>query len=210
MSDDDETDLKEQTAAELPSARWHRLTEEEGRARYDLLSITDDSVDYDDIFGGDPISFFVHRGDLAVPGPLVIGNDESRAVFVIEGSLEVAGALVVKHSGSPAPLWIRGNLVAGNLAVVMNAHLLVERNVTVAGELAVMLRDSGHFVVGGSLSTGTSIAASFDGVILLPDDSVEPLSGDELEARFSAEVLEIPNRPLAIALVASRGESLLR
>lgn len=194
----------------LPGARWRELTEAEGRARYDLLAVTDDSIDYDDVFGGDPISFFVHTGDLQVQGPLLVANDGQRAVFVVEGSLTVDGTLVVVDNGPTAPLWVRGALTADTLGVFLNAHLLVEEDVAVQGTLVFHLRDSGHFVVNGDLTAGLSIASSFDGALYLPETELPPLSGDELAARWTDEVGAMSGSPRAIALAVAAGRPLLK
>ncbi len=212
MAPDDEDDDWVPPRTNLHSASdavWRPLADPDGRDRYSLLEISGDSVDYDDVTGGAPLEFFVHEGALSAAGPLVLAGDGPPRVYVVEGDLVVSGPLVLLGDGQAAILWVRGSLRAQALVAVRGALLFVEGALTVDRELALYLSPAGHFIVDGELTTGVSIAASLDGCIAVPESAAEPLTGDELEARWSRHILEIPNRPLALVHATLAGLPLL-
>lgn len=195
MSDPDEEDPSISFDA-LPGASWRDVAFADGQARYDIDEMTDGSIAYDDLTGGDPLRFAVHDGDLRVPGPIYIRNAEPGMVYVIEGSLVVDGPLVLADSGRYVPLWIRGDLEVSQLAVLLDAHLFIEGNLRVAGELVTYLKDAAHAIVLGTASAASWVQFYDRGAIELP--GLEPIEVEETDERLAREVAEIPNKPLAI------------
>lgn len=184
---------------QMPGARWQPLASEVARERYSLLEVSDDSIDYDELTGGDPIAFHVHPAGLAVAGPLWIRNEEAGHVFIIEGDLAVEGPLVIGDHGRYVPLWIKGNLTAASLAVLHDAHVFIEGDLRLAGELVTYLGDAGHLVVHGELTAAAWARMSTRGAVYLPESTPEPLQDEPLEARLAPAITAIPNRHLAIS-----------
>ena len=170
--------------------------------------MTDGSIDFMDLTGGDPLRFAVHDGDLHVKGPIYVRNPEPGTVYVIEGNLTVDGPLVIADSARYVPLWVRGNLVVSQLAVLLDAHLFVEGNLRVEGELAMYLKDAAHVIALGTASVGSWVRFSRSGAVYL--EELEPTMVDETDARLAPEVAAIPNKPLAIGEQVFAGRSVLR
>ncbi|MCY0994736.1 hypothetical protein OV203_46855 [Nannocystis sp. ILAH1] len=61
--------LEPQPYTALPGARFQPLARELGLARYNLLAVSDDSVNYEDLFGSREVDFRVHQGTLTLSGP---------------------------------------------------------------------------------------------------------------------------------------------
>lgn len=192
----------------LPGARWTDVAFEEGTQRYDIDAMTEGSIDFEDLTGGDPLRFAVHAGDLHVTGPSYISNDKPGTVYVIEGDLTVDGSLALADSGCYVPLWVRGNLVVPRLATLRDAHLFVEGDLRVEGELAMYLDDAAHVIALGAATLGSWVCFSKRGEVYLGE--LEPMLVTENDERLAAEVAEIPNKPLAIGETVFAGRSVLR
>jgi hypothetical protein len=164
------SDRAEITLHELGGAIWKKVPTAEATEKYDILEVTDDSVDLDDLFGDEPDHFFVHDGSLRCRGPLAISHlpeARNRTVFVVEGDLVVDGALSFENSDIYTPLWVRGSLEATNLAALLDACIFVEGDLRVGGVLATYLTDAGHLVVHGAARFGTHLALSHRGAIAM-------------------------------------------
>jgi hypothetical protein len=181
---------------------------DDGAERYDISEMTDDSIAYEDLAGGDPIRFAVHRGALRVAGPIFVENDEAGTVFVIDGDLVIDGPLVLADSGCYVPLWIRGDLDVARLAVLRDAHVFVEGNLRVAGELVVCAKDAAHAIVRGATTAGRWV--QFDQRGVLDFGELEPTFVDDADPRLATEVAEIPNKPLAIGEQVFANRDVLR
>lgn len=192
----------------LPGAKFHSLPTEEGLERYDLLEVSDDSVNYEDLFGGDDVSFFVHDGALTLRGPLQVTNEEP-AVCVIEGDLVVEGSLVICDWDRYVPLWIKGSLTAKDLLLSADAQVFVEGDLKLSGTLVTDTSDAAHLVVHGETEIGTWLRPSQRGAIYLPESTPDPLQGDDLEARLVPE-LTTGNRSRTWCERVLAGQPLLR
>ncbi|MBZ4399245.1 hypothetical protein [Myxococcus sp. AS-1-15] len=116
---------KPQPYTTLPGARFESLAADEGLARYDLLGVSDDSVNYEDLFGGGDVNFVVHEGTLSLRGPTYVGNEDP-LVCVVEGDVIVDGPLVIRDVGVYVPLWIKGSLIARDLLLSDESQVFIE------------------------------------------------------------------------------------
>ncbi|MCP3063326.1 hypothetical protein LXT21_31560 [Myxococcus sp. K38C18041901] len=175
--------LKPQPYTTLPGARFQPLDTEEGLERYDLLEVSDDSVDYADLFGGGDVNFVVHEGSLSLSGPTSVQNEEQR-VCVIEGDLIVDGPLVIHDVDVYVPLWIKGSLIARDLLLVDDAQVFIEGDLKLSGNLVTEVTDAAHLVVHGEAKIGAWLRPSERGAIYLPESVPDPIEGDALKARL--------------------------
>ena len=168
---------------EFAEAAFRTLSADEGRARYSLREISDDSVDYDDLFGGADFEFAIHDGDLALAQPLHVRHSDPQ-VIIVDGDLVVDGALVLSDNGVYVPLWVTGALVARDLGVFCDAHLFVREDLRLEGQLVTMTYDAAHLVVHGEVRASAWLRMSSRGAVYLPASTPDPLEGDALAARW--------------------------
>jgi hypothetical protein len=200
---------KPQPYTTLPGARFHPLETELGLERYNLLEVSDDSVDYEDLFGGNEVAFVVHEGTLTPGGPTYVGNEEPM-VCVIEGDLIVDGPLVIRDLGLYVPLWIKGSLIARDLLLSDEAQVFIEGDLKLTGNLVTNCTDAAHLVVHGEAEVGAWLRPSHRGAIYLPESVPEPIEGEDLAARLAPTLASPPNRSDALCEHVLAGQPLLR
>ncbi|MFP2907001.1 hypothetical protein ACLESD_18540 [Pyxidicoccus sp. 3LFB2] len=171
----------------LAGARFQPLERELGFEHYNLLEVSDGSVDYEDLFGGQEVDFLVHDGTLTLSGPAYVRN-ESPAVCVIEGDLRIDGPLVISDLGLYVPLWVKGSLYARELLLSDEAQVFIEGDLELTGNLVTLCTDAAHLVVHGEARMGAWLRPSQRGAIYLPASTPEPLEGDALAARLAPTV----------------------
>lgn len=176
--------LEPQPYTALAGARFQPLERELGFERYDLLEVSDDSVDYEDLFGGHEVDFVVHDGSLTVSGPTHVRN-ESPMVCVIEGDLIVDGPLVISDMDLYVPLWIKGSLIARDLVLIADAQVFIEGDLRLTSNLVTHGTDATHLVVHGEAQIGAWLRTSLRGAIYLPASTPEPVEGEALAARLA-------------------------
>lgn len=164
-------------------ATFRPLSAEAGTAQYALLDVSDDSVAYEDLFGGGDFTFAIHDGPLSLPGPLLVRNEEPH-VIVIEGDLVVDGPLVLADNGIYVPLWITGSLIASDLAVFSDAQLFIQGDLRLSGTLVTQTSDAAHLVVHGAATAQTWIRATSRGAVYLPATVPDPIESDALTSRW--------------------------
>lgn len=176
--------IEPQPYTTLAGARFQPLERELGFERYDLLEVSDDSVNYEDLFGGQEVDFVVHDGTLTLSGPTFVRN-ESPVVCVIEGDLVVDGPLVISDLGLYVPLWIKGSLIARDLVLTDEAQVFIEGDLKLTGNLVTHGTDATHLVVHGEAQMGAWLRTSLRGAIYLPESTPEPIEGEALAARLA-------------------------
>lgn len=176
--------IEPQPYTTLSGARFQPLERELGFERYDLLEVSDDSVNYEDLFGGQEVDFVVHDGPLTLTGPTFVRN-ESPGVCVIEGDLVVDGPLVISDLDVYVPLWIKGSLIARDLVLSDDAQVFIEGDLKLTGNLVTHGTDATHLVVHGEAQLGAWLRTSPRGAIYLPESTPEPIEGDALAARLA-------------------------
>lgn len=163
-----------------PEAQWRSVSQQDGCSRYNLIDVSQDSVDYEELFGGDDFEFAVHDGALVVSGPIFAVNKYgTRNVFVVDGDLVVDGTLALFARELYVPLWVRGTLSAHHLCVHGDAQLFVEGDLRLGGCLVTDLSDAGHLVVHGSTSASAWLKQSTVGALYV-DTEMNPIEGDAL------------------------------
>ncbi|WP_426748596.1 hypothetical protein VZQ01_19185 [Myxococcus faecalis] len=173
---------KPQPYTTLPGARFEPLATEEGLERYDLLEVSDDSVNYEDLFGGGDVNFVVHEGTLSLRGPTYVGN-EYPLVCVVEGDLIVDGPLVIRDVGVYVPLWIKGSLIARDLLMSDESQVFIEGDLKLTGNLVTNVTDAAHLVVHGEVQVGAWLRPSQRGAVYLPESMPDPIEGDALKEK---------------------------
>lgn len=143
----------------LPAANWDAVPVEEALEQYDMAEASNcPSWDVDEYFGEEPEHFYVHRGDLAIDGPLALGNgpdEDEDTVYVIDGDLTVSGPLTFCNADVYTSLYVTGSLVAQDLVCLWDSCLFVGRSLTVRNLLATSLYDPAALVVKGPVSART-------------------------------------------------------
>ncbi|NTX62883.1 hypothetical protein HUA74_19735 [Myxococcus sp. CA051A] len=175
---------KAQPYTTLTGARFEPLATEVGLERYSLIEVSDDSVNYEDLFGGRDVTFVVHEGTLSLSGPTYVGNEDPM-VCVVEGDVIVDGPLVIRDVGVYVPLWIKGSLIASDLLLVHEAQVFIEGDLKLTGNLVTNGTDATHLVVHGEAQVGAWLRPSQRGAIYLPASIPDPIEGDALAARLS-------------------------
>ncbi len=187
-------------ATKLPKlARWKKVAfdsddsdESESSARYDLLEATNDSVDYEDLFGDVPEHVMVHEGSVSADGLVSLRGWDARegsqqTLYVIEGDLTINGTLVFAQSDICTTLWVKGTLRAQRVALASSAVLIVGALI-VDDVLLTNLEDAGHLIVHGPCEARVWLDLWFRGSIELDelpkgcyrsDDEREKHGGDE-------------------------------
>ncbi|MCY1056185.1 hypothetical protein [Nannocystis sp. SCPEA4] len=193
----------------LPSARFQPLARELGLARYNLLEVSDDSVNYEDLFGSREVDFVVHDGALTLSGPTYVRNEDPM-VCVIEGDLIVDGPLVIRDLDLYVPLWIKGSLIARDLVLSLDAQVFIEGDLKLTGNLVTYGTDATHLVVHGEAQVGAWLRPSHRGAIYLPASMPDPLEGDALAARLAPTLDPRGNLPLTLCEHVLAGQPLLR
>ncbi|MCP3141873.1 hypothetical protein [Pyxidicoccus xibeiensis] len=176
--------------------------------RYNLLEVSDDSVDYEDLFGGLEVDFVVHEGTLTLSGPAYVRNEDP-LVCVIEGDLIVDGPLVIRDDVY-VPLWIKGSLSARDLVLSNDAQVFIEGDLKLTGNLVTYGTDAAHLVVHGEAQVGAWLRPGQRGAIYLPESVPDPLEGDALLARLAPTLDPRKNLPLALCEHVLAGQPLLR
>jgi hypothetical protein len=86
---------------------WKKVSidgdEDSDGSDFDLITATNDSVDYDDLFGEEPEHAMVCASSVKVDGDLTLSGwqakkDAQQTVYIIEGDLTVDGTLVFSQS----------------------------------------------------------------------------------------------------------------
>ena len=201
--------VEPQPFTSLPAARFQPLARELGLARYDLLAVSDDSVNYEDLFGGNEVGFVVHDGTLALSGPTYVCNQEPM-VCVIEGDLIVDGPLVIRDLDLYVPLWIKGSLRARELVLSHDAQVFIEGDLKLTGNLVTYGTDATHLVVHGEAQVGAWLRPSHRGAIYLPASMPDPIEGEALAARLAPTLDPRGNLALSLCEHVLAGQPLLR
>jgi hypothetical protein len=120
---------------------------------FDLLTATNDSVDYEDLFGAVPEHVLVHTGDVTVSEPVSLRGWDARkgsqqTLYVIDGDLTIRDLLVFSQSDLCTTLWVKGALRAPRVALSGSAVLIVG-SLHVEDVLLTNLEDAGHLIVHG-------------------------------------------------------------
>lgn len=142
-------------------AAWRRVPLDEAED-HDFLAATNDSVGYEDCFGGDPSHVMLHEGSLRIAGLVELNGwkaarDAQQTVYIVDGDLIVDGALVFDQSDIMTTLWVTGALRATRVACASTAMLIVGGVLEVADLLITDLEDAGHLIVHGPLVAPTWI-----------------------------------------------------
>ncbi|WNG18550.1 hypothetical protein [Cystobacter fuscus] len=193
----------------LPGARFQPLATALGLERYNLLEVSDDSVNYEDLFGGNEVAFVVHEGTLKLSGPTYVGNVDPM-VCVIEGDLIVDGPLVIRDLDLYVPLWIKGSLSARDLLLSADAQVFIEGDLELTGNLITDGTDATHLVVHGEARVGAWLRPGHRGAIYLPASVPDPIEGDTLAARLATTLVSHANRSLTLCEHVLAGQPLLR
>jgi uncharacterized protein (DUF736 family) len=193
----------------LAAARFTPLANELGLERYDLLAVSDDSVNYEDLFGGDEVAFFVHQGPLTLDGPTYIRNKDPM-VCIVEGDVIVDGPLAIRDFDLYVPLWIKGSLIARDLAVGADAQVFIEGDLKLTGNLVTYGNDATHLVVHGEAQVGAWLRPSQRGAIYLPESIAAPLEGEALDARLVPTLAAPTTSPQTWCEHVVNGQPLLR
>ncbi|QSQ18823.1 hypothetical protein JY651_26050 [Pyxidicoccus parkwayensis] len=201
--------LEPQPYTSLPGARFQPLSRELGFERYNLLEVSDDSVNYEDLFGGLEVDFMVHDGTLKLSGPAYVSN-EAPMVCVVEGDLIVDGPLVIRDLDIYVPLWIKGSLRARDLVLSYDAQVFIEGDLELTGNLVTSGTDATHLVVHGETRIGAWLRPSHRGAIYLPASTPDPIEGDALTARLAPTLDPRRNFPLSLCEHVLAGQPLLR
>ncbi|MEE1766807.1 hypothetical protein PUR34_00840 [Streptomyces sp. JV185] len=128
--------------------------------------------DLDDIFAENPECFFVHKGDVTVEGPLMMGNGPDEAVdtvYVIDGGLTVNGPMRFINIDVYTPLYVTGSVTARDLFCLMDCYLIIGGSLTV-GELLMTELDAGMLFVRGATSAGAWLEWSDRGEVTFAHD----------------------------------------
>jgi hypothetical protein len=153
---------------EMPGVTWTNAAAAGAKERYNLLQISDYSVNLADLFGEEPEYFPVHHGDVTVDGALLLEDDFSPAastLYIIEGDLRIRGPLSLQNGDSNTSLYVAGSVFVKDLVCLWHSQLFVERSLAVEEVLVTNLNDAGHLVVHGPVSAGTWIEAGGRGEI---------------------------------------------
>ncbi|MFP2928261.1 hypothetical protein ACLESO_24295 [Pyxidicoccus sp. 3LG] len=201
--------LQAQPYTTLSGARFQPLATELGLERYNLLEVSDDSVDYEDLFGGNELAFVVHDGTLTLSGPTYVHNDDPM-VCVVEGDLVVEGPLVIRDLDLYVPLWIKGSLIAHDLLLSADAQVFIEGDLKLTGNLVTDGTDATHLVVRGEAQVGAWLRPSHRGAIYLPASIPDPIEGDALAARLASTLDPRGNLSLTLCEHVLAGQPLLR
>ncbi|RKH47776.1 hypothetical protein [Corallococcus sicarius] len=201
--------LKPQPYITLPGTRFQPLATELGLERYNLLEVSDDSVNYEDLFGGNEVAFVVHEGKLTLSGPTYVRNEEPM-VCVIEGDLIVDGPLVIRDLDLYVPLWVKGSLIARDLLLSADAQVFIEGDLKLTGNLVTDGTDATHLVVHGEAQVGAWLRPGHRGAIYLPASVPDPLEGEALAARLAPTLVQPRNRSLTLCEHVLAGQPLLR
>ncbi|GAA1819542.1 hypothetical protein GCM10009682_45110 [Luedemannella flava] len=181
---------------ELPGAVWDKVPVAEARQHYNLLTLSDDSVDLPDMFGDEPEYFLVHRGDLVIDGGVRLVDDfstEISTLYAIDGDLTVSGPLSLGNLDSNSSLVVTGSLHAPDLIATGHGQLFVSGSLTVPGLLVTGLADAGHLVVHGTTTVGAWIEVNGRGAIYLTPPQNARLIGSPDNCYFGDE--ETPESP---------------
>ncbi|MEU4507614.1 hypothetical protein [Streptomyces sp. NPDC024089] len=178
---------------------WESVPMAEATERYDIGEASNGLLDdLDDFFGEEPECFFVHRGDVTVEGPLVMGNGPDEAVdtvYVIDGDLTVNGPMRFLNMDVYTPLYVTGSVTARDL-FLEDCNLIIGGSLTVGGLLMTELTDGGMFVVRGVTSAGAWLEWSDSGEVTFAHDlktrrlrASDGFYHEQAEAEDAAEVL---------------------
>lgn len=193
----------------LSGAQFQPLARELGLARYNLLAVSDDSVNYEDLFGSREVDFVVHDGTLTLSAPTCVQNEDPM-VCVVEGDLIVEGPLVIRDLDLYVPLWIKGSLIARDLLLSYDAQVFIEGDLRLTGNLVTYGTDATHLVVHGEAQVGAWLRPSHRGAIYLPASMPEPIEGDALAARLAPTLEPRENLAKALCERVLAGQPLLR
>jgi hypothetical protein len=153
---------------EMLGVTWTNAAVAGAKERYNLLEISNYSVNLADLFGEEPEYFQVHHGDVTVDGALLLGDDFSPAastLYIIEGDLRIRGPLSLQNGDSNTSLYVTGSVFVKDLVCLRHSQLFVGRSLAVEELLVTNLNHAGHLVVHGPVSAGTWIEAGGRGEI---------------------------------------------
>ncbi|MCY1023410.1 hypothetical protein [Pyxidicoccus sp. MSG2] len=201
--------LTPQPYPSLPGARFQPLARELGFARYNLLDVSYDSVNYEDLFGGRDVDFVVHEGTLTLSGPIYVQNEDPM-VCVVEGDLIVDGPLVIRDLDLYVPLWIKGSLLARDLLLSLDAQVFIEGDLKLTGNLVTYGTDATHLVVHGEAQVGAWLRPGHRGALYLPASIPDPIEGEALAVRLAPTLDPRGNLPLTLCEHILAGQPLLR
>jgi hypothetical protein len=165
---------------------WSKLPIEEGRERYSLIDISDDSVDLEDQFGDEPESFLVHEGDVVLDGSLVLTGGEN-TLYVIDGNLTVNGPVSFKNGDANTSLYVTGSVTVRSLICRWHSQFFVGNSLVVGDLLVTDLADAGHLVVHGSVSARAWLELAGRGAIYVDVSEATRLLGSNASCSYFGE-----------------------
>lgn len=159
---------------------------------FDLLEATNDSVDFEDLFGEQPEHAMVCGESVSIAGPLRLNGWKAKkghqqTLYVIDGDLSIDGPLVFSQSDICTTLWVKGRVKASHVALFGSAVLICD-DVDVRDAIVTHLDDAGHFIVHGSCAARVWIGLSHRGCIELDRAPQARLLSDA----YAADALEAP------------------
>jgi hypothetical protein len=136
----------------IQAARFEAVPLAKVAEQYDLGALTNDGLYLEDVFGDVPTHVYIHRGDLAIAGPLELAGEGDRlTLFVVDGDLEVSGPILFR-SAWQVPLVVTGSVRATALLLEGRATLIILGALLLEGPLVTAFDDGGLYIHGAQFA----------------------------------------------------------